>query len=174
MKIVLRTGASLSKKLQTHPCCSSIPVYSVIIWLHSCWNDTFIFTRFKCLEVVGISPTASVDEVFTLARPGNVSPSWHIGKTGHFRFLEFSTYSWKIGKSWVTVLKSKSPELKKSNLQLWVCLHNIYNVKFNPYKLSVLFVGHRKTMQTQIGPWRMQCLIRVSNVCSQKVLLKFE
>ena len=46
--------------------------------------------------------------------------------------------------------------------------------RFNPYKPSVLFVGHRKTAQTQIRRCRTQRLIRIFTVCSQNVLLEFE
>ena len=45
---------------------------------------------------------------------------------------------------------------------------------FNPYKPSVIFVGHRQTVQTQFRRRRTQHLIRVSTVCLQTVLLKFE
>ena len=48
----------------------------------------------------------------------------------------------------------------------------IYDV--NPYKPSVLFVGHRKTMHAQISRSRTRHLIRVPTVCTQNVLLKFE
>ena len=43
---------------------------------------------------------------------------------------------------------------------------------FNPYKPSVLFVGHRQTAQAQIR--RHNCLIRVSSVCIQYALLNLE
>ena len=43
----------------------------------------------------------------------------------------------------------------------------------SPYKPS-LFVGHRQTVQTQIRYIRTWHLIRVSTVCLQNVLLKFE
>ena len=42
-----------------------------------------------------------------------------------------------------------------------------------PYKPSVLFVGHGQTVQTQIRHRIMRCLIRVSTVCLQNVILKF-
>ena len=45
---------------------------------------------------------------------------------------------------------------------------------FNPYKTSVLFVGHRQIVQAEIRRHRLQCLIRLSTVCLQDVLLKFE
>ena len=35
------------------------------------------------------------------------------------------------------------------------------NFTFNPYKPSVLFVGHRQTVQTQI---RRHCLLTVSSI----------
>ena len=44
----------------------------------------------------------------------------------------------------------------------------------NPYKPSVLFVGHRQTEQTQIRRRRSWRLIRFSTVCLQNVLLKFK
>ena len=44
----------------------------------------------------------------------------------------------------------------------------------NPYKPSVIFVGHRQTGQTQIRRRILGRLIRVSTVCIQNVLLKFE
>ena len=44
----------------------------------------------------------------------------------------------------------------------------------NPFKPSVLFVGHRQTVETQTRRRRTQCLIRVSTVCLQNVLSKFE
>ena len=43
---------------------------------------------------------------------------------------------------------------------------------FNPYKSSVLFVGQRQTVMTQIRH-RMWRPIRVSTVCLQNVHLKF-
>ena len=44
-------------------------------------------------------------------------------------------------------------------------------LELNPHKPSVLYMGHRKTVQTQIRRRRMGRLIRVSTVCSYKVLL---
>ena len=41
----------------------------------------------------------------------------------------------------------------------------------NPYKPSVLFVGHQQTMQNQIKRKR---LARFFTVCKQKFILKFE
>ena len=46
--------------------------------------------------------------------------------------------------------------------------------RVNPYKPSILFVGQRQTMQTQIRRRILRRLIRVSTVCLQNVLLKFE
>ena len=43
----------------------------------------------------------------------------------------------------------------------------------NQFKPSVLFVGHRQTGDTQ-SRRRTRCMIRVSNVCLQNVLSKFE
>ena len=43
----------------------------------------------------------------------------------------------------------------------------------NPYKPSVLFVGHLQTVQNQIIRRKMRRLIRFSTVCLQKFLLKF-
>ena len=54
---------------------------------------------------------------------------------------------------------------------MWVT----YTTKvFNPYKTSVLFVGHRQIAQAMIRRHRLQCLIRFFTVCLQDVLLKFE
>ena len=47
-------------------------------------------------------------------------------------------------------------------------------VLFNQYKPSILFVGHMQTVQIQIRCCRMQHLTRVSTICLQNVLLKFE
>ena len=44
----------------------------------------------------------------------------------------------------------------------------------NTYKPSILFVGHRQTVQTQFRLKRTLCPIRVSTICLQNVLLKFE
>ena len=44
----------------------------------------------------------------------------------------------------------------------------------NPYKPSVLFVGHRQTVQNQITRRKTRLPIRFSTVCLQKFLLKFE
>ena len=44
----------------------------------------------------------------------------------------------------------------------------------NLYMPSILFVGHRQTVKTQIRRRRMRHLIRVSTVCLQKALSKFE
>ena len=41
---------------------------------------------------------------------------------------------------------------------------------FNPFKLSVLFVGHMQTVETQTRRHRTRCLIRVSTVCLWNVL----
>ena len=46
-------------------------------------------------------------------------------------------------------------------------------LELNPNKPSILFVGHRETVQTQIRRRRMGRLIRVSTVCSYKVLLNW-
>ena len=45
---------------------------------------------------------------------------------------------------------------------------------FNPYMPSVLFVGHRQILQTQIRSHRMRRLIRVSTVCLHNYLVKIE
>ena len=42
----------------------------------------------------------------------------------------------------------------------------------NTYKPSVLFVGHRQPVQTQIRRRRTRRLIRVSTVCLQNISLK--
>ena len=62
----------------------------------------------------------------------------------------------------------------------WELQVQVLNVMFNPYKHSVLFVGHRQTVHTQLRRRRMRCLIRtrrlikVSTDCLQNVLLEFE
>ena len=38
-------------------------------------------------------------------------------------------------------------------------------LKVNPYKPSVLFVGHSQTVQTQTRHRRKQSLIKVSTIC---------
>ena len=43
---------------------------------------------------------------------------------------------------------------------------------FNPFKPSVIFVGHKQTAQTQIRRHRLWRLIRVSTVCLHNALLK--
>ena len=43
------------------------------------------------------------------------------------------------------------------------------NVKPNPYKSSVLFAGHKQTVQTQIRHYKTRRLIRVYNACLQNV-----
>ena len=50
--------------------------------------------------------------------------------------------------------------------------HIIYYL--NPYKPSVLFVGHQQTVQNQIRCRKMLRLIWFSTFCKQKFLLKFE
>ena len=40
----------------------------------------------------------------------------------------------------------------------------------NPFKPSVLFVGHRQTVHTQIRRHRTRRLIKVSTVCLQTIL----
>ena len=47
-------------------------------------------------------------------------------------------------------------------------------IYYSPYMPSVLFVGHRQTVQTHIGRHRMRRLIRVSTVCWHNFLLKLE
>ena len=54
--------------------------------------------------------------------------------------------------------------LKLTTNQKWV----------NPYKPSILFVGHRQTVQTQISRRITLCLIRVFTVCLQNILCTFE
>ena len=56
-----------------------------------------------------------------------------------------------------------------------VILTSYINYHFiNPYKPGVNFVRHRQIMQTQIGRRIMWRLIRVSTVCLQNVLFKFD
>ena len=45
---------------------------------------------------------------------------------------------------------------------------------FKPYKPNVTLEGQRQTVQSQIRRRKSRCLIRVSTVCSQIVLSKFE
>ena len=49
--------------------------------------------------------------------------------------------------------------------------HKVYK-DIDPYNPSVLFMGHRQTVQIQIRHRIMRCLIRNFNVCLQKLLLK--
>ena len=51
---------------------------------------------------------------------------------------------------------------------------HIFKHVVNPYKPSVLFVGHQQTVQNQITRRKIRRLIRFSTVCLQKDLLKFE
>ena len=51
---------------------------------------------------------------------------------------------------------------------------SVYVTLFNPYKPSVLFMGHRETEKTQIRRRRTRRLIRVSTVYLQNILLKIE
>ena len=46
--------------------------------------------------------------------------------------------------------------------------------RLNRFKSSVLFMGHRQTVQNQTRLGRMLCLIRFFTICFQNVLLKFE
>ena len=55
---------------------------------------------------------------------------------------------------------------------LYACLVKI-NSLFNPYKPSVLFMGHWQTVQIQIRYHIMRFLIRNFTVCLQNLLLKF-
>ena len=50
----------------------------------------------------------------------------------------------------------------------------LFNVLFNPYKPSALFVGNRQTVENQIRRRKTQRLIRFSTGCLQKFLLKLE
>ena len=50
--------------------------------------------------------------------------------------------------------------------------HVVYQI--NPYKPSVLFVGHRQTVQNQIRRRKTRLLIKFSTVCLQKFLLRYE
>ena len=49
-------------------------------------------------------------------------------------------------------------------------LNDTRNIFSNPYKPSVLFVGHQQTVQNQIRRCIMRLLIRFSTVCSQNFL----
>ena len=44
----------------------------------------------------------------------------------------------------------------------------------NPYKHSVLFVGHQQTVQNQTRRRKKRRLFKFSTVCLQEFLLKFE
>ena len=52
--------------------------------------------------------------------------------------------------------------------------YDVFFFNEDGFKPSVLFVGHRQTVQTQIRRRILRRLIRVSTVCSQNVLLEFE
>ena len=71
-----------------------------------------------------------------------------------------------------TALYSINIQLDEETIQL---MSVTYTTKvFNPYKTSVLFVGHRQIVQAKIRRHRLQCLIRFSTEYLQNVLLKFE
>ena len=57
------------------------------------------------------------------------------------------------------------------------CLINVFpgHIHFyiNPYTPSLLFVGHRQTVQNQIRCCKTWHLIRFSTICLKNVLLKF-
>ena len=53
------------------------------------------------------------------------------------------------------------------------CSYTCICMQINPYKPSVLFVGHRKTVQTQIRHRIMRCLIRIGTACLHNLQLKF-
>ena len=73
-----------------------------------------------------------------------------------------------------------------ANLVLWVvkmmevlcnaCLIALFSyvICLNPYKHSVVLVGHRQTMQNQTGHRRMRRLIRVFTIGLQNFLFNFE
>ena len=48
-----------------------------------------------------------------------------------------------------------------------------YSIYINPYKPSIIFIGHRQTVWTKIRHFMMWCLIRIFTVCLQNFLLKF-
>ena len=50
----------------------------------------------------------------------------------------------------------------------------ITNMTINPFKHSILFMGHQKTVQNQIRCRGMRHLIRFCTVCFQNVHSKFE
>ena len=64
--------------------------------------------------------------------------------------------------------KPQNPEFRNNpeNFHSWI-------LNVIPFKPSVLFVGHRQTVQTQIRHQRTRRLIRVSTICLQKFLLEF-
>ena len=62
-----------------------------------------------------------------------------------------------------------------SELLIWMSISCvIVTPLIYPFKPSVLFVGHRQTVQTQIRRRKMRRLIRAFTVYSQNVLLKVE
>ena len=73
-------------------------------------------------------------------------------------------------------------KVKKKFTLLYACIWRftgVRNVNFtqynvNPYKPSVLFVGHRQRGQNQIRRRKTRRPIRFSTVCVQMFLLKFE
>ena len=48
------------------------------------------------------------------------------------------------------------------------------SIRINPYKLSLLFVGHRQTVQTKISCRIKLRLIKVFTVCLKNILCTFE
>ena len=70
------------------------------------------------------------------------------------------------------VKHSTTEPLRTKHNELTTCLKNKL---LNPYKSSVLqFEGHRQTLQTKISRHRTRRLNRVSTVCLQNALSKFE
>ena len=76
----------------------------------------------------------------------------------------------------MTALTSVRPYQLKNALtsELKVKGNTFIIIYVNPYKPSVLLVGHRQTAQTKIKWRRTRRLIRVPTICLQNSLLKFE
>ena len=90
----------------------------------------------------------NIDNDFTIKKPGSLSRKCHNHRQ-----------------------QTNPRHREEENTQYLQPHHN--KITFNPYKPSVLFMGHWQTVQTQIRHRIMRCLIWIFTVCLQNVLFKF-
>ena len=140
---------------------------AVVVILYIYWYSVDI------LHIQVLQEYGALTESIILIKP-------RLGAWEMMLFKLFITSSFTKTKS--NVFKFNSYLYFRSICSSWLFQSKTRNVApldtctcwFNPYKPSVLFVGHQQTVQNQIRRCKTLHLIRFSTVCKQKFLLRFE